>query len=169
VYLVIFWHLLGNQSWSPVHIKNERRATRRRSAIFEIFHLTWDAHLAICLTLHCTALPNDVTLVEFHQSQCPFNTLNGSETTIVFYLQNGICAQKYPFWPNNDGEKWSRKNILKSLHVGRWLLSAMSRARASRDLNKLFCFVKLGCLSVFWFVCHNFGLFARILVCFPII
>ena len=46
-------------------------------------------------------------------------------------------------------------------------LSAMVGARASRDLNKLFCFVKLGCLLAFWFVCQNFGLFARILVCFP--
>ena len=35
-------------------------------------------------------------------------------------------------------------------------LSAMSRARASRDLNQLFCFVKLGCLSEFWFVYHLF-------------
>ena len=32
----------------------------------------------------------------------------------------------------------------------------MSRARASRDLNQLFCFVKLGCLSEFWFVYHLF-------------
>ena len=38
--------------------------------------------------------------------------------------------------------------------------SAMSKARASRDLNQLFCFVKLGCLSAFWFVCQNFGLFS---------
>ena len=26
-----------------------------------------------------------------------------------FYPQNGICIQKYHFWPKNDGEKWSRK------------------------------------------------------------
>ena len=26
-----------------------------------------------------------------------------------FYPQNGICVQKYNFWPKNDGEKWSRK------------------------------------------------------------
>ena len=26
-----------------------------------------------------------------------------------FYPQNGICIQKYSFWPENDGEKWSRK------------------------------------------------------------
>ena len=26
-----------------------------------------------------------------------------------FYPQNGICIQKYNFWPKNDGEKWSRK------------------------------------------------------------
>ena len=38
-------------------------------------------------------------------------------------------------------------------------LSAMSRARASRDLNKLF-------LSN-WVVCWRFGLFVRILVCLP--
>ena len=25
------------------------------------------------------------------------------------YLKNGICIQKYHFWPKNDGEKWSRK------------------------------------------------------------
>ena len=41
------------------------------------------------------------------------------------------------------------------------MLSTMSKARASRDWNQLFCFVKLDCLSAFWFVCQNFGLFAR--------
>ena len=25
------------------------------------------------------------------------------------YPQNGICKQKYNFWPKNDDEKWSRK------------------------------------------------------------
>ena len=29
------------------------------------------------------------------------------------YPQNGICFQKYYFWPKNDGGKWSRKNILE--------------------------------------------------------
>ena len=47
-------------------------------------------------------------------------------------------------------------------------LSAMNRTRASRDLNQLFCFVKLGCFSAFWFVCQNFGLFARIWFVFHI-
>ena len=41
-----------------------------------------------------------------------------------------------------------------------FFLSAISRAQASRDLNQLFCFVKLGCLSAFWFICQN-------LVCLP--
>ena len=27
----------------------------------------------------------------------------------LFYPQNGICNQKYNFWPKNYGEKWSRK------------------------------------------------------------
>ena len=51
---------------------------------------------------------------------------------------------------------WWKKYWLK--HV-KWqkLVSAKSRARVSRDLNQLFCFAKLGCL------------FARILVCFPLI
>jgi hypothetical protein len=30
-----------------------------------------------------------------------------------FYPQNGICNQKYNFWPKNDGEKWSRKYIFE--------------------------------------------------------
>ena len=49
-------------------------------------------------------------------------------------------------------------------------LSAMSRARASRDLNKLFLFCQIGlfvgvlvCLSEFWFVCQNFALFSTYL------
>ena len=27
--------------------------------------------------------------------------------------QNWICDKKYYFWPKNDGEKWSRKNIFE--------------------------------------------------------
>ena len=30
-----------------------------------------------------------------------------------FHPQNGICIQKYNFWPKNDGEKWSRKKYFK--------------------------------------------------------
>ena len=30
------------------------------------------------------------------------------KTSYCFYPQNGICIQKYNFWPKNDGEKWSR-------------------------------------------------------------
>ena len=30
-------------------------------------------------------------------------------TWLNFYPRNGICIQKYNFWPKNDGEKWSRK------------------------------------------------------------
>ena len=44
----------------------------------------------------------------------------------------------------------------------KFFLRAMSMAHDSRDLNIVF--VKLGCLSAFWFACQNFGLFARILV-----
>ena len=29
------------------------------------------------------------------------------------YPQNGICIQKYNFWPKNDGEKWSGKNYFE--------------------------------------------------------
>ena len=43
-----------------------------------------------------------------------------------FYPQNGICLQKYNFWPNNDGEKWSRKNIFEIPPCGR-LLSLTSK------------------------------------------
>ena len=42
-------------------------------------------------------------------------------------------------------------------------LSALSWARASRNFNQLFCFVKLGYLSAFRFVCQNFGLFSTYL------
>jgi hypothetical protein len=28
-----------------------------------------------------------------------------------FYSQNGICIQKYNYWPKNYDEKWSRKKI----------------------------------------------------------
>ena len=27
--------------------------------------------------------------------------------------QNGICIKTYNFWPKNDGEKWSSKNIFE--------------------------------------------------------
>ena len=30
-----------------------------------------------------------------------------------FFPQNGICIKNYNFWPKNDGEKWSRKNIFE--------------------------------------------------------
>ena len=29
--------------------------------------------------------------------------------TRLIHTWNGICNQKYHFWPKNDGEKWSRK------------------------------------------------------------
>ena len=29
------------------------------------------------------------------------------------YPQNGICIQKYNFWPKNNSEKWTRKNIFE--------------------------------------------------------
>ena len=41
------------------------------------------------------------------------NTSYLTDSYIVFYPQNGICIQKYNFWPKNDGEKWSRKNIFE--------------------------------------------------------
>ena len=38
-----------------------------------------------------------------------------------FYPQDGICIQKYNFWPKNDGKKWSRKNIFEIPPCGRLL------------------------------------------------
>ena len=38
-----------------------------------------------------------------------------------FYPQNGIFIQKCNFWPKNDGEKWSRKNIFEIPPCGRLL------------------------------------------------
>ena len=39
--------------------------------------------------------------------------------------------------------------------MSQMFLRTMSRARVSRDLNQLSCFVKLGCSSEFWFVCQT--------------
>ena len=39
----------------------------------------------------------------------PDNPSLTDHTVHRFYPQNGICIQKYNFWPKNDGEKWSSK------------------------------------------------------------
>ena len=41
---------------------------------------------------------------------------------IFFYPQNGICAQKYPFGPKNDGEKWARKNYFEIPPYGKMVI-----------------------------------------------
>ena len=40
-----------------------------------------------------------------------------------FYPQNGICNQKYHFWPKNDGEKWFRKIYFEIPPCGRIVIS----------------------------------------------
>ena len=42
-----------------------------------------------------------------HQGADPF--FNIDWVIHRFYPLNGICTQKYHFWPKNDGEKWYRK------------------------------------------------------------
>ena len=40
-----------------------------------------------------------------------------------FYPQNGICIQKYQFWPKNDGEKSCRKIYIEILPCGKMVIS----------------------------------------------
>ena len=36
-----------------------------------------------------------------------------TDSYIVFTLEIESVSKKYSFWPKNDGEKWSRKNIFE--------------------------------------------------------
>ena len=51
-----------------------------------------------------------------------------------FYPHNGICIQKYKFWPKNDGEKWSRKNIFE---IPLLLLKSAQNHKVSNKNNYL--------------------------------
>ena len=42
-----------------------------------------------------------------------FNTSYLTESYIIFTLKMESVSKKYNFWPKNDGEKWSRKNIFE--------------------------------------------------------
>ena len=91
---------------------------------------------------------------------------------VKFRSENSFLVQSKLIWTRSNFQnrfgsikgQYGVRHILKycTKLLSEIFLSAMSRARASRDLNQLFCFVKLGCLLAFWFVCQNFGLFARI-------
>ena len=53
---------------------------------------------------------------------CLLNTSYLTDSYIIFTLQNGICIQKYHFWPKNDGEKWSGKNYFKIPPCGKLVI-----------------------------------------------
>ena len=57
-------------------------------------------------------------------------------------------------------DKLTKTPIFLNCQAPNVFLSVMSRARASRDLSQLFCFLNK-------VVCRHFGLFVRIFVCLP--
>ena len=46
---------------------------------------------------------------------------------ILFTWSNGSWIWNYHFWSKNDGEKWSRKFILKSLHAGNQITNSIKK------------------------------------------
>ena len=58
-----------------------------------------------------------------------------------FYPQNGICIQKYNFWPKNDGEKWSRKIYFEIPPCGKMVIFVLSSKKNSlphERISKMF-------------------------------
>jgi hypothetical protein len=82
-------------------------------------HVTkWDMHLLATKVLtHNIEVPGTIGLLNRHNYYISLISQNHLThlTWLIqcFYPQNGICYQKYNFWPNIDGENWSTKDIFQ--------------------------------------------------------
>ena len=82
-------------------------------------HVTkWDMHLLATKVLtHNIEVPGIIGLLNRHNYYISLISQNHLThlTWLIqcFYPQNGICYQKYNFWPNIDGENWSTKDIFQ--------------------------------------------------------
>ena len=64
------------------------------------------------------------------------NTSYLTDSYIIFTLKMESVSKNAIFGPKNDGEKWSRKNILKFLHAGDYFLLLHKSAQNHKFSNK---------------------------------
>ena len=111
--------------------------------LISIFLETLQPELDMCYTIYDVSYHVNVymylVLVGLHLTRPTWLTI------YRVYPQNGVCIQKYNFWPKNDGEKWSR-----FLHAGDHFIKV---PKITNSVTKITIF-QHGGISKYFFLDH---------------